>query len=247
MDILTLWLRSFFRTLCVGLKSGFQVLGFRLQVRWISRVSYSRAPSPYRVSPASRGFSLIELMVVTGIFVLLSTVVLSANSKFGNVVVLQSLAHEIALSIREAQVYGIAVRRFSGIDFDVPYGMRFKLPAANSPSTYELFGDTNTNGYVDNDDGILETTTISGGYQIASLYARNRNGGEESVEEIAVVFRRPEPDACISVGNTNPTFDSNQKCTLSAFDRVRVVLRSRSGTQVQIIVESSGQISVEAL
>ena len=51
-------------------------------------------------------------MVVTAIFVILSAVVLANNSRFGNVIVLQNLAHDISLSVREAQVYGIAVRRY---------------------------------------------------------------------------------------------------------------------------------------
>ncbi len=246
MDILTLWLRSLLSTFCVGLK---QLVACSLQPAAEFRAVF-RIPAPgsrLQAPGFSRGFSLIELMVVTGIFMILSAVVLSANARFGNLVVLQGLSHEIALSIREAQVYGIAVRRFSGADFDVAYGMHFQLPAQDTASTYELFGDLSGDGLYDPDEGeTVESTTIGGGYYIEELWVRESEGGiSSSVNELAVVFRRPEPDACSSAGDT-PTF-SNNKCTLSPYNQARIVLTSRNGIRVQVIVESSGQISIESL
>lgn len=183
-------------------------------------------------------------MVVTGIFMVLSSLVLSTNARFGNIIVLQNLTHDIALSVRQAQVYGIAVRRFEAANFDVSYGMHFTQPAGDGPTIYELFADTNLNGAYDTADAIITSTTVNRGYRIADLCVRSNTGLEDcSVSVVDIVFRRPEPDACIGSGGAS-TFNGQVKC-VSTLDQSRVVLESRSGEQSQIIVEASGQISIQ--
>lgn len=188
-----------------------------------------------------RGFSLIELMVVSAIFMVLSSVVLSANTRFGNRVILQNLAHEMALTVREAQVYGIAVRRFGTTEFDVAYGMHFELAA---PETYELFADANNSGTSDDGDGVIKETTLRGGFSVSDIcvrtYAGATNCGEAAVD---VVFRRPEPDACISVDGVG-TYDAEGDCT-SNYNQARIVIEGPTGATADIVVESSGQISVQ--
>src|SRR3989344_1409035 len=53
----------------------------------------------------TKGFTLIELLVVSAIVVMLATVILSSHGKFGGQVLLQNFAYDVALSIRQAQVY----------------------------------------------------------------------------------------------------------------------------------------------
>jgi hypothetical protein len=173
-------------------------------------------------------------MVVTGIFMILSSVVLSTNARFGNLVVLQNLAHDMALGVRQAQVYGIAVRRYQGVNFDVGYGVHFTLPAADALSTYELYGDVNSNGVYDPGETVT-ATTIAGGFRVIDICARALSGIETcSLSQLNILFRRPEPDAIIrrSAGST-------------VDDRARIVLESRGGERSEVIVEASGQISVQ--
>ncbi len=61
-----------------------------------------------------RGFSLIELIVVTGIFTVITAVVLANNAQFNNSVLLGNAAYDIALSVRQAQVYGLSTQAYSG-------------------------------------------------------------------------------------------------------------------------------------
>lgn len=171
-------------------------------------------------------------MVVTGIFMVLSSVVLSSNARFGNQIVLQNLAHDMALTIRQAQVYGIAVRRFESANFDVAYGMHFSL---TTPTAYELFADANPNGIYDGADTVVSPTNIGGGYKIVDIQVLDGAGVENlGVGEVNILFQRPEPDALIrrSVGEA-----LNQ--------RVKIVLESRRGNQSTVTVEASGQISVQ--
>ena len=52
----------------------------------------------------NRGFSLIEMIVVIGIFAMLSGLVFSNYSDFNVSASLDNLAHRVALLVREAQV-----------------------------------------------------------------------------------------------------------------------------------------------
>lgn len=177
-------------------------------------------------------------MVVTSIFMLLSGVVLSTNARFGNLIVLQNLAHDMALSVRQAQVYGIAVRRYSGVNFDVGYGIHFTQPAEDAVTTYVLFGDVNGNGVFDADispSEVVAETRINPGYRIVDICARAQSGVETcSLSQLSLLFRRPEPDAMI-----------RRSAAAALDDRARIVLESRSGERSEVLVEASGQISVQ--
>ncbi len=174
-------------------------------------------------------------MVVTGIFVILTGVVLANNSRFGNVIVLQNLAHDIALAIRQAQVYGIAVRG-SASNFDVAYGVHF----TQGTSAFELFTDASLNGSYDPGETLL-ATTIGGGYRISNVCVTPAAIGSSencSVPELNVVFLRPEPDACIN------GVISNNECT-SIYRQARIEVSSNKGDTAEVIVESTGQISAQ--
>lgn len=181
-----------------------------------------------------RAFSLIELMVVTAIFVILSAVVLANNTRFGNLIVLQNLAHDMALSIREAQIYGIAVRRFGTSQFDLGYGMHF-----SRGSSYELFADTNRNGIWDPGETV-KTTTIAGGFRVDDLCAPEGTCGRDRLD---LLFLRPEPDACISTDGA-VTLNAQREC-ISATQRASIVVSSARDDRATIVVEASGQISVQ--
>ena len=165
----------------------------------------------------------------------LSTVVLSANTQFGNRVILQNLAHEMALTVREAQVYGIAVRRFSGSNFDVGYGMYFAPSADESQAVYQLFGDVIANGIYDPGETV-RTMTLASGYRIVDVCARNASSSIETcgLPEVHIIFYRPEPDAIVRRA-AGPVSD----------DRARVIIESPRGTRAEVLIEASGQISVQ--
>ena len=179
------------------------------------------------------GFTIIELLAVTAIMVVITTLVLSNNNKFNGTVLLQNVAYDIALSIREAQVYGISVQNFKG-SFNAPYGMHFQVNG-DSTSLYVLFADAvTTNGTYDAGE-LVQSTTLSGNYRIYDLCVTPPSAAEIcGLTTLDITFVRPEPDAYIR---------SSATVGLNSSARIRV--RSSSGAARDIIVGANGQISVQ--
>lgn len=182
------------------------------------------------------GFSLIELMVSVGILAVISTVVLANHTQFNSSVLLGSLAYDIALSVREAQVYGLSVRSFSN-EFQVGYGVRF-----SDAGSYAFFVDVNANReYDDGTDSIVRTYTLGRGHRVAQYCGITSSGVEycsdsaSPITHLDVVFLRPEPDAVIS---------SNEPGVYSA---ARIVVSAPSGATRTVEIASTGQISVQNL
>ena len=182
----------------------------------------------------ARGFTLIEMLVVMAIFAILTSVTLASNSNFGTRITLETLAYDIALTIRQAQVYGIAVQRFGGDpNFDRGYGIHFDT---STPSSYQMFADILSGNGLYDEGELVSANTIKGGYGISDICVRPQGQTSETcgLDELDILFKRPEPDAYIR---------SNANSTLHELGRV--VLLSPQGVSKTILVESSGQISVQ--
>lgn len=198
----------------------------------------------YSLNAHSRAFTLIELVVVVGIFIAVSSLILANNSRFGGSVLLQNLAYDIALSIRQAQVYGIAVRGAGSSNFSSGYGMYFES-ASGKNKTYVLFADVypapNGNGLYDSApgaDAVVSSTDIGRGYMISKLCSpANIDGSGNCLYEVSrldILFKRPEPDADIRAGGAGGVMASG-----------RIVISSPRGDSMSIVVDQNGQISVQ--
>jgi len=62
--------------------------------------------SKENINKFTGGFSLVEMLVVVAIFFTISSVVLFRQSKFSSDISITNAAYDVALVIREAQVYG---------------------------------------------------------------------------------------------------------------------------------------------
>lgn len=178
-----------------------------------------------RVRHNRDGFSLIELLVSIAIIAIISAVVLARYKSFNSTILLRDLAYEIALSIREAQVYGVSVHSAGG-SFNFAYGIHF-----TRGTTYVLFADSSPiNGRYDAGE---ELSSYAIGQQNAIVdLCRNATCGRTSLD---VLFRRPEPDARFAVNGSVVTPSS-----------VRVVVRGGTGGNTRTVrVSTTGQISIE--
>lgn len=177
----------------------------------------------------SRGFTLIEMVVVMGVIAVVSGVILVNNGRFGGQVLLQNLAYDIALSIRQAQVYGIAVQRFNN-EYAAAYGMHFSI---SSPDIYLLFADVTTvNGVYDGTSERVQSSTITSNYGITALRINGCSG--TVVSNLDILFKRPDPDAFISA----PPLSGLQQSAC-------ITVSSPRGDTKNVIVEVNGQIAVQ--
>ena len=91
------------------------------------------------------GFSLTELIVAVGIFIVLTSVLLFNYNKFGNRLTLDILAHQIAGWVRDAQVSAMSVRTDRTVSGKYPgYGIHFDsvTTPVNLSTSFIYFADT---------------------------------------------------------------------------------------------------------
>jgi len=187
---------------------------------------------------ANRGFSMIELVITTGIMVLITTIVLVNHAAFGGNILVGALAYDVGLSVRQAQVFGLSVREF-GVGtgaFDVGYGVHFDI---NDSSSYRIFADIDKNKTFDVSDGTEEVFSIGQGYSIARVCGTTpssieRCSNTDGISVLDITFIRPDPDAYIRIDSDAAT----------AYQSARIVVRSPQGKEREVTVESTGQISI---
>lgn len=192
----------------------------------------------------SKGFTLIEMLVVVGIISLVSVAVLVNSGKLGGAFILQSFAYDMALSIRQAQTYGISVQSFGG-QFSYAYGMHFE---SADDTHYYLFADVNNNGVFDAGASPTELVqngvyTITRGFKITSLHATPAVGPEVPVTQLDIIFKRPEPDAWISVND--PPLACIRATGVNCQTTSRITVTAPRGDIRNVVVPANGQISVQ--
>lgn len=190
-------------------------------------------------SSSSRGFTLLELLVVMAIMLVITSLVLARHAQFNGTVLLRNLAYDVALSIRQAQVYGISGRSAAGVT-DVQYGVY--LSSAN-PSQYVLFADTNSGGsYTSGTDVELEVYNVRAGYTISNFCGQLANGTTKcrtggtggTITSLTIMFKRPDPDARITSDLAGDTYAE-----------ATITVLSPTGFSRVVTVTSTGQMSVQ--
>jgi prepilin-type N-terminal cleavage/methylation domain-containing protein len=189
-----------------------------------------------------RGFTLVELLMVIGIMSMLTAALVFQHRRFDSSTLLRSLAYNVALSVRQAQVYGTSVRQF-GSSFSYSYGVYF-----SAGNYYYLFADVD-NDKVRKADGTedVQRFTIGTGYSIAKFCGTVVSGGTPGshcstdaspITSLTVYFRRPNPDALFSSSASSEVYS----------DVYIQLLGPTGGTDTRgVTVTSTGQISVGAL
>lgn len=194
----------------------------------------------------SKGFTLIELMVTIGIFVFMTAVVMAKYNSFYSGTIFKNLAYDVALTIRQAQTYGISVKvttKNSISDFNAAYGVHFQIDTTADSKKFRLssFVRSLTTPYPFVENEIEKSYNIKNGASFSGLDLSS-NGTDYNTPKnfVSVVFQRPNPEAVICAKAASvDTFD----CT--TFKSVRITLKASDGATRYIYVNNAGQIRID--
>lgn len=193
------------------------------------------------------GFTVIELLVTTGIIVVVLALVFAGYPRFKARSSLAAVARDLGLLVREAQVYGLAVKEFPVRSGDFPpYGVHVSM---DNPREIILFGDLDSGArknIYDSGDGCGGTATecirrftLTGPEYIDKICVNP--GGQTSgevcdIKELNITFRRPDPEAVIVTDDAAVTYNG-----------ASIYLRSHSSAEEERLVRIwvTGQISVQ--
>ena len=189
-----------------------------------------------------KGFTVIELLIVMAISVVLFGVVLFNYGTFNDKASLSSSAQEVAVGIRQAQIYGINVKEATvgGGNFNNSYGVYFNR--ISSPDAYYIFVDKNNNGVYSDPIGAcggtecIEKILLKNGVTVHSITSTSCSGAS-SIIGVQVFFKRPNPDAIIKLMDYDGYWCNSQVIT-----NATITLKSPKGEFQTINIENTGQI-----
>jgi prepilin-type N-terminal cleavage/methylation domain-containing protein len=206
---------------------------------------------------ASRGFTLIEMLVTLSILAIITAVAVTGQSTFNHSILLNDTSYTIALSAREAQSLGLSSRKFANVQ-NGGYGVDFK---SATPSKYTVFADiqsiasepawcpaiaTSTpenksgNCLYDGAGETFQTYDLTRGYTISNFCGKagatltcSSGGGLQSLD---VLYLRPNTTAIITGITTGGTVQ---------FTCAQIYVKSPTDTATQTVRMSSlGEVSV---
>ncbi len=175
--------------------------------------------------------------MTAAIIAFISAVLLARHNQFSGSILITNLAYEMALSVRQAQVYGLASRESPvGGGFTIGYGVHFE---STNPTYFIFFADLNGNHRYDGGGELIERYDIRYGNQLSNLCATQSGGTVEcsssgAINYIDISFLRPNPDAFMRTSNFAGTYRSLQLSVVSP-----------QGVTRSVSVYSTGQISVQ--
>lgn len=200
----------------------------------------------------SIGFTLIELLVVFAISGVIAVIVFASYPDFTSQIKFESVSLDVALAIREAQVYGVGAKETSvgSEKFGASYGVYFDEESYNNAnSSFKLFFDDNDNNTYDLGEE-LETIVMnsSDGFVIKDVCISAPNGSVYEVTcgatqpdnfYVTIMFKRPILDAVImSYSLSLGTLGPGNKIIIT-------VERVKDGSIKTITATDIGQISVQ--
>lgn len=182
------------------------------------------------------GFTLIELMVTVGIFVFMTALVMSKYNDFYSGIIFKNMAYDIAITVRQAQSYGISVKadtvsssfnKAYGVNFSSANPSRFSLyPYSSSGSVYTFSGDPE------------KTYNLKFGATVYDRRVGSSGGGSTMtpVNVLDIIFQRPNPEVIIC----GTTSGGGNSCIYTS---AQIQLRLGTKTK-QIDINKAGQVSI---
>jgi prepilin-type N-terminal cleavage/methylation domain-containing protein len=211
---------------------------------------------------SKKGFTLVELLITISIFVILTGVVLFNQKSFDSTILIKNLAYDIALTIRQAQTYGVNVKESQSAGKFSSYGVYFDLdPVTGGNQKFVFFADNGGDVFDGKQDSVLDKkfngsmNCLSNDVECVQKYSIKKNfyisnvcagsdidnctsGNNDQLDQLTLYFQRPNPDAFIYLDNdTSVTSNKNYaEVTISSTD---------GAASSTIVVTNVGQIYVK--
>lgn len=211
----------------------------------------------------TRGFTLVEMLVVLAIMGVLTAVVVNGQTDFNKSTRVVDAAYTVALSVRQAQTYGLSSRTYGGLN-NAGYGVHFTSAA---PKQYFIFADIANGpgnsgspqaigcppktGQVDDKPGnclydqaneIVQNFTFDRGFSVSKICGRVLSSGafvcSPTLSVLDLVFIRPNTDTVIT-GVISGTYTQLKDASIEISDPSGVSTR-------RVCVSYAGQVSVSA-
>ena len=222
------------------------------------RLSFFEKKNQRQIKPKyTGGFTLIELLVTISIFVILTGVVLYNENSFDNTILLSDLAYDTALTVRQAQAYGVNTQEIPGSGFASSTGVYFNTntTAAGSNTNFVLFADTNGDGLYDSvskQPGLVTSCPVGSTECLQKYSIKNGNTitamcvgtsaqdcAQTPVSNLTILFTRPDPDANIFTINSG-----GSKSSPYGYAQITVSSGGNASSR-NIVVTATGQIYVQ--
>lgn len=185
-----------------------------------------------------KGFTILELMITIFIFAMMTAFLLAKYGKFDQSVLLTNLAYDVALTIRNAQSYGLNVKSLPETTtlteknaFNYPFGAHFVIG-----TSFNFFADLGTADHVyTSDTESITPYIIRKNMSVDKLCAGNSADACSSATSLDITFKRPDPNAIITINGSG----------LQTYPYAEIILKSSDNSTRKVVVRSTGQISIE--
>lgn len=199
--------------------------------------SFFKLQAPSSKLKANRGFTLIEMTVVIAVFLITTAIVLTNFGSFRDKTSLDLLAQEIALVIRQAQVYGSATRFYDpelGAEFP-SYGVYL----ISGETGFVLFADTTGSGVIipggqigEDSPQTVERFNLYGGAFISAITYND----DDPLDYLNITFPRPAPGAEFRLSSGPP----------ETYSHVTIRVSNPKGDSRDIVIWNTGHVYVDS-
>jgi type II secretory pathway pseudopilin PulG len=193
-------------------------------------------------SQISHGFTLVEFVVIIGIFAIMVSVIMSNFNGFKSVITLDNLAQDIALAIRQVQTSAGAAQSLDGPEQAYSRGIVFTPndgAIGGYKSEFTLYETRDINGVYDpNSDRLLDTIKIQTTDKITGITYIDQGNLKQPLapgESVYISFKRFITNATVSPYREQVTTCIELASADSSIDNPKI----RS-----VCVSKLGQISV---